>query len=97
MAIYAVIAPEPAPKLEEAIAEHFPQHFYKVAPDQFLVSSAIPTTTKISERLGLPKGELGKAMVLHVLNWNGWHNKDIWEWLSAQTKTGTSDRELPSG
>jgi hypothetical protein len=85
MQIFAVIAPEPNASLKEAITGKFRGRYFEVAPGQFLVCDPKATTQQVSSVLGLTEGKLGRAMVLHVVNWNGWHDKDVWEWMTAQT------------
>jgi hypothetical protein len=91
MTIFAVIAPGDSPALKAAIAEHYPESYYEVAPGQFFISTKKTTTSQVSEKLGLPKNEVGRAMVLHVTNWNGWHSKNVWEWLTAQNNADIPD------
>jgi hypothetical protein len=97
MAIFAVIAPGDAPELKAAITEHFPDRFYEIAPGQFFISVRKLTTAQVSDKLGLPKGQLGRGMVLHITNWNGWHSKNVWEWLAVQNKADISDEGASGG
>lgn len=85
MQIFAVIAPEPNSSLRDAVLKAFPGRNFEVAAGQFLVSTNAATTQQVNEMIGLPGGRLGRAMVLHVVNWNGWHDKNIWEWMTAQS------------
>ena len=85
MQIFAVIAPSESAALKAAIEANYKDRYFEVAPGQFFVSAPKATTQQVSEKLTLPQGELGRAMVLHVVNWNGWHFKNLWEWLAAQS------------
>jgi hypothetical protein len=97
MTIFAVIAPGDSPELKASIAEQYSDNYYEVAPGQFLISARKTTTAQVSEKIGLPKGQLGRAMVLHVTNWNGWHSKNVWEWLTAQNKADIPEVDPPGG
>jgi hypothetical protein len=85
MQIFAVIAPEASPALAEAIEKKYKDRWTEVAPGQYFLAAPKSTTQQVSDNLGLPGGGLGRAMVLHVVNWNGWHARNIWEWLGAQS------------
>lgn len=85
MAVFAVIAPELNPKLEEAIKREFLEdRFYKIAPTQFLVSGDRLTTQQVSTKLGAPGGGIGRVMIVRFSSYAGWHSKDMWEWIGAQ-------------
>lgn len=86
MGIFAVIASADAPGLGEAIQHAFPDRWYEVTPTQFFVVEPQATTPQISEKLDIPSGHHGRVMVLRVANWNGWHSRNMWEWLAAQSK-----------
>jgi hypothetical protein len=85
MQIFAVIAPEANQFLKDSIVERFYGRYLEVAPGQFLVSDPKATTQQVAEYIGLKGNTLGKALVLLVANWNGWHDRNIWEWMTAQT------------
>jgi hypothetical protein len=85
MTIFAVIAPDPDPKLEPAVREAFPDSFYKINPSQFLVSAAKLTTNQVAEKIGAPNGGVGRVLIARISTYTGWHTKDMWEWLAAQT------------
>ena len=86
MTIYAAISDGENDPLGVAIAAQFPDSWFKIAPGQFLISTPKLTTIQVSERLGVPGGSVGRVIILHVSNYTGWHSKDMWEWLTAQTK-----------
>jgi hypothetical protein len=86
MTIYAAISPGDNEPLGAVVAEKFPDGWFKIAPGQYLISTAKLTTAQVSERLGIPGGSLGRVIIMHIVNYTGWHSKDMWEWLSAQTK-----------
>ena len=87
MAIYALLAPPESPQIAQlraAIAAKFADKFLEFASGQFFISSAL-TTAQVSKTLELSSGRLGRALIILVGNYTGWHNKDIWEWLTAQS------------
>ena len=84
MAIYAAISSGENSALETAITREFGQSFYKVAAGQYLISAKKTTTKAVADKLGILGGGLGKVILFRVLNYKGWHSKDIWEWLTSQ-------------
>ena len=85
MKIFAIMAPAHSDTLKAAIASNFPERWYEVFPGQFFVAAAkSKTSAEVAATLGLSGGSLGRAIVLPVSNWHGWHSKDTWEWLNAQ-------------
>jgi hypothetical protein len=91
MALYAIIAP-PGPEdsptniaLAAAIQTEFPGNFYKIADGQFLVVVDKLTTNQIVEKLNFREGKLGRALVARIETYNGWHSRDLWEWIRNQT------------
>jgi len=85
MTIFAVIAPQPNEALASAIKERFPNSYYEIAPGQYLVSLPRGTVKQVLDALGLTQGGLGRALILRVSSYNGWHAKDMWEWIAAQS------------
>ena len=87
-ALYALISPDDNPALEKAVGDKFKDRFFKVAPGQFIVSSDNSTTQNVAEQLGIPSNSagLGSVMVLAIANYTGWHNRNLWEWMAAQSK-----------
>jgi hypothetical protein len=85
MAVFALIAPSLDPRLEEAVKAHFAEgDYYKITPEQFLVAAPRGLTTQqVSDLLGVGGGNVGRVMVLRVLNYTGWHSKDMWEWITT--------------
>lgn len=85
MAVFAVIAPETDPRLDPAVREAFPDSFYRISSSQFLVSATKLTTNQVSEKIGASAGGVGRVLIVRISTYTGWHNKDIWEWLAAQS------------
>jgi hypothetical protein len=97
MAIFAVIAPAANENLETAVKAQFPDNYYPIAPGQFFVSGERLTTSKVHQLLGVSGGGVGRVLILPVRNYTGWHAKDMWEWLEAQTNpTPRTSEEPPS-
>jgi hypothetical protein len=54
-----------------------------LAPGQYLVDAPGVTSRQLSESLGIADGSLAqRILVLPVTGYDGWHNRDLWEWLS---------------
>lgn len=84
MAIFAIMAPPDNGAIAKAIAKEFPQDNYQVGPGQWLVAIEGRTAQQISEKLGIPGGGVGRAVVVSVGNYHGWHATDLWEWLKVK-------------
>jgi hypothetical protein len=85
MAVFAVIAPAPNDQLDEAVSRNFPGNFYVISPGQYLVSGRRLTTNGVAQKLGVVGGAAGRVLILPVLNYKGWHARDMWEWIAAQS------------
>jgi hypothetical protein len=89
MTIFAVITPPDNQKLaalEAAVNEKFSGRVYKIATGQFAVSADNITTQQVGERLGVGTGDLGFVLILPISNYYGWHSRNLWEWLAAESK-----------
>jgi hypothetical protein len=98
MTVFAVIAPAHDSKLEDAVRGKFSEgDFYKIAPGQFFVYAPTLTTRQVSEKLSISSGILGgRAMVLRITTYAGWHSKDMWEWIAAKLASASPSSEEPS-
>jgi len=96
MAVFAVIAPTPNERLEAAVKLRFPDRWFVIAPGQYLVSADRAVPTQVMEKLGLTGGGLGRAIILQVTSYTGWHTKDIWDWIAAQTAPPPFPMDTPS-
>ena len=85
MALFLAVSPEENEALTAAVEQVYPTSNFKVGPGQYFISAVRTTTTQVSERLGLPGGGRGRVLVVHVLNYTGWHSKNLWEWLAVQS------------
>ncbi len=85
MAVFAAISPELDPRLEKAVEKEFEGRFYKIAPTQFLISGHRITTNQVAEKLGASWGGVGRVLIARLVNYTGWHSRDMWEWIAAQS------------
>lgn len=99
MAVFAVIAPELDPRLEEAVKGAFEGRYYKITPTQFLISGHRITTNQVAEKLGGAGGKVGRVLITRLVNYTGWHSRDMWEWIAAQNAAPAppGDPEEPAG
>jgi hypothetical protein len=84
MTVFAVIAPEFNEQLDKAVKSVFADHYYQITPGQYLVSAERASTSQIVDRLGVVGGELGRVLIMRMGTFNGWHAKDMWDWIAAQ-------------
>lgn len=85
MPVFAIIAPAADARLDAAVRAHFPGNYFVITSGQYLVVDDKATTSEITERLEVPGGKVGRALVIPVQNYSGWHAKDLWEWLAARS------------
>lgn len=98
MTVFAIIAPSFNEGLEQAVKSAFPERWYVIAPGQYLVSADRTTATQVMEKLRLSGGERGRAMVLRLTSYTGWHAKDMWEWIDNQvTPSPPPASDIPGG
>jgi hypothetical protein len=93
MTVFAIIAASPnVPALERVIAQRFAGgRHYVIAPGQYLVDAPGVTSRQLSESLGIADGSLAQLiLVLPVTGYDGWHNRDLWEWLSSHLGSSRS-------
>ena len=85
MNVFAIISPEPNPKLEEVLKEQFEANdrLYVVAPGQYLVASDL-TSKRLNDKIGISNGDMGLALILRIGTYTGWHHRPMWEWIDAK-------------
>ncbi|MGY8669237.1 hypothetical protein Q3C01_43825 [Bradyrhizobium sp. UFLA05-109] len=83
MAAFAVMAPVDNYLLPPIIANKFPKH-YSMGPGQWIVAESGITAQQVSERLGI-NGVAGNFAVFSIAGYNGWYNKNLWEWLAINS------------
>jgi hypothetical protein len=91
--VFAIIAGSPdAPALDRRIIARFTVgNRYAIAPGQYLVDAPGLTSRQLSEDLGITNGSLGlHILVLPVTGYEGWHNREMWEWLSSHLGSSPS-------
>lgn len=82
MSIFAIIAPAGDARLTAAIDRVFPGRHLQFSPGQFVVSTTGLTSQQIAQSIGAD-GSVGKFVVFSVASHWGFHNKDLWEWLTV--------------
>ena len=73
-------------KLETAIKTHHPENARRIGNGQWIISATGTTTKELSDKLGLSEGLAGKVLVTSFASYYGWHDPDLWEWLSSRSK-----------
>ena len=97
MAIFALIAPELDPRLAQAIEASFAESFYKITDSQFLVSAPKLTTSQVADKIGAGGGAVGRVLILRFTSYTGWHSKNLWEWVDAQSAPAPGQPSDPLG
>jgi hypothetical protein len=83
MPVFAIIAPWDDGRLALAVQNKFPQH-YKFSGGQYVVSTPGPTAHSVSDQLGTGL-EVGNYVVFSVAGYWGYHDKNLWEWLTLNS------------
>lgn len=87
MAVFAVITSNAPGQLESIItAKMQPQDVHKVDEKTWFVNAQGPIVTpkELSDFLGVSNGEAGRALVLHITSYYGYHAKETWDWLNVK-------------
>jgi hypothetical protein len=85
MAIFAVTAPVNNDKVAPAIAASFPDQFIKAWQGHWFVS-ATGTAKEIFSKIeaNAPDNKPGTVIVVSVVNYWGFANPEVWEWLKSR-------------
>jgi len=85
MSIFVINAQNANPQLAAAIAQAYPDNFFTLAPDQWLVATDA-LTKDIADKLNITGGTQGRVAVFKIETYYGWHEKNLWEWLDLKSK-----------
>lgn len=87
MTVFAVVAISDAAKMGVSITGKLqPQNYHKVDESTWLVTPPehLVTPKEVSDFLEVTNGGAGRAIVLLVSSYYGYHMKDTWDWLTAK-------------
>ena len=87
MTIFAVFRVSDSPKMEAAIQAAFPEDYYKLQDDEWLVS-AIGTAREIAIKLKVSgeSADTGSALIFSMANYYGRAPTEIWDWINAKAE-----------
>ena len=86
MKLFAVFGAENKEnKLAENIKKNFDDNYYKVGDNQWAIAANL-TTSEVIEKLDIENGESGTYIVAAMSTFQGYHVKDLWEWLQLKEK-----------
>jgi len=89
MNIFAIIGIDNEEAISQFIKDNFPNNFKSLNTGEWFIATN-KTTNEIAtfflENQNKEDAEFGLYIFLPVSNWNGWHDKEIWEWLSLKSK-----------
>ena len=85
MSIFVIVSLTPNPQLSAGIAQAYPDNFFTIAPDQWLVSTDT-LTKEVADKLNITGGGQGSVAVFKIETYSGWHNKSLWEWIELKLK-----------
>ncbi|WP_036993389.1 hypothetical protein [Aquamicrobium defluvii] len=83
MIVYVVLPENDNFDLDQRIAAVFPNNSRKIAVGQWLVAADL-TAQSVSELIGFDGGRFGRGLVAGIDSYNGWHLKDIWDWIALK-------------
>ena len=59
---------------------------FEFSPGQFVAAAPSITASQAAEKIGL-NGGAGRFVVFSVSAHFGWHNKELWEWLTVNASS----------
>lgn len=83
MNLHLVVAAAASEGLEAVIRAAYPDDSRQIAPNQWVIAADI-TDRALCERLGAAEGQFGRIMVATFSTYYGWHDKELWNWLSLK-------------
>ena len=83
MAVFVVISTLPNPTLKAKIQEAYPNDHYVLNDRTWLVSGDY-ISSQVSNNLRISDGDMGQSAVFTIDGYYGWHEKQMWEWLSLK-------------
>ena len=86
MAIFVVLGLGETTALTSNIKNSFPDDYYEVDQDKWLVSTVGTTAKDIALKLGMDRTQKISGMVITFGGYYGFASKDIWEWLKAKAE-----------
>ncbi len=92
MKLFAVIA-ESEEGLESAIERIYPGRFFHFGSGQWLIYSK-GTARQVAAKLKIQGGTKGRAVVLNVAGYFGYHKASLWEWIAAEGEVAESEEEV---
>ena len=87
MLLFAILGHDDNPKLEAAMAVHFPGNHLRLGKGQWLVAGSNTTVVDVSNILGISDGVNGSAIVISIATYYGRANTNIWEWMKVKLST----------
>lgn len=83
MNLHVVLAQNAHSDLDERVKSAFGDDAKQIAPNQWVVAADM-TDQGISDKLQVSEGQLGRIMVATMTTYYGWHERDLWGWLSIK-------------
>jgi hypothetical protein len=84
MPVFAVIAPQHDVLLHNLVIQKFPKHF-QFSPGQYVVNAPGPTAQTIALAIDPTGQTTGRFVVFSVAGYWGYHEKNLWEWLTLNS------------
>jgi anion-transporting ArsA/GET3 family ATPase len=83
MNLHLVVTTDAKPELGSRIKTLFGDDGREIASNQWVVAADM-TDQALSQKLGASEGQFGRIMVATFTTYYGWHDKDLWGWLSLK-------------
>lgn len=91
MALFIVIAPSKGDRIEAAVAEAFPDNFYRMNDTAFVVSTPSMTSRQVSDKLGISRAAMNgvgpnapAAVFTITKSFWGVYPAGLWEWIQVK-------------
>lgn len=89
MSIFAVLVtgPDGRPVADE-IRSLYPDRHFRLAEDQWLVSTDGLTAHALSEKLAVAPGGISNVVVFRISSYFGMQSVDVWDWIQTHWESG---------
>jgi hypothetical protein len=89
MALFVVLSlGGSAPAIKAGLDGNFPNNYYQLEEDKWIVSSPLVTAKQVSDAIGISNdlntGEL-TGFVASISGYFGRGSRDMWEWIAAKS------------
>ena len=91
MQVFAVFAVENRNRVQEGLDTHYPDQYWAVGNNAYLLATKDETTKEVATKIGLGDKLEGSTVtsgiVVPVTTYHGRGQMDMWEWLAVKRRS----------